>query len=81
MFVLLDWLSGFVTTTLCAPAVPVGVTALIEVALTKVTLVAEVPPTLTVAPLTKAVPVMVTEVPPVSGPELGEILATVGAAT
>ena len=50
-----------------------------EVELTTVTLVAAVPPRVTVAPLTKSVPVMVTDVPPFVDPELGEIEVTVGA--
>ena len=43
------------------------------------TLVAAVPPKVTVAPLKKPVPVMVTDVPPVVDPEVGEIAVTVGA--
>jgi len=70
-----------VTTTSRAPVVPAGVVAVIEVALIMVTPVAAVPPTVTVAPLTKPVPVMVTEVPPVVDPEKGEMLVTIGAAT
>ena len=50
-----------------------------EVELTTVTLVAAVPPKLTVAPVEKPVPVMVTNVPPLVGPEVGEIAVTVGA--
>jgi len=69
-----------VTTTSFAPAVPEGVTAVIEVALTTTTLVAAAPPTVTVAPL-KFVPVMVIAVPAVNGPEDGLTLAIVGAAT
>jgi hypothetical protein len=48
-----------------------------EVALTTVTLVAATPPIVTVAPLTKPVPVIVTGVPPPIGPEFGEILVIV----
>ena len=70
--------SGFVTTTLTAPAVRAGVVAVSWVALLKVTAVAAVPPKVTVAPETKLVPVIVTEVPPAVGPELGETLLTVG---
>ena len=43
------------------------------------TFVAAVPPKLTVAPVAKPVPVMVTDVPPLAGPEAGEIPVTVGA--
>lgn len=66
-----------VTTTFWPPAVPAGVIAVIEVAFTKVTLVAAALPIVTEAPLAKPVPVIVTAVPPASGPEDGEILATV----
>jgi hypothetical protein len=65
------------TTTFLAPAVPAGVTAVMEVALTTVTLVAATPPIVTVAPLIKPVPVIVTGVPPTSGPAFGEILVIV----
>ena len=51
---------------------------MIEVALTTVTFVAAVPPKLTVAPLAKFVPVIVTLVPPLVDPVLGETLFTVG---
>ena len=74
-----DSASGLVTTTFLAPAVPVGVVAVIEVALTTLMPVAEEPPIVTVAPGTKLVPVMVTLVLPAVGPELGNILVTVGA--
>jgi len=57
-----------------------GVVAVMVVLLTTVTPVAAVPPKATVAPETKLVPVMVTLVPPVVGPEVGEIEETVGAA-
>jgi hypothetical protein len=50
----------------------------IDVALTTMTLVAAAPPNVSVAPLTKLVPVIVTLVPPLAGPELGDTLATVG---
>jgi len=53
--------------------------AVIEVELATVTLVAAVPPMVTVAPLKKFVPVMVTDVPPLVLPEVGEIEVTVGA--
>ena len=46
---------------------------------TTVTLVAGVPPNVTVAPATKFVPVIVTAVPPAVGPLLGETPLTVGA--
>jgi len=73
------WLSLLATTTLTAPAVWAGVVAVIDVLLTTFTAVAAVPPTLTVAPARKPVPVMVTPVPPLAGPEFGVIALTVGA--
>src|SRR5438128_10964537 len=68
-----------VTTTSTAPAAWAAVVAVSEVLLTTVTLVAAVPPRLTVAPAAKPVPVTVTAVPPLLVPELGEIALTVGA--
>ena len=65
-----------VTLTVCAPAVPEGVTAVIEVAVFADT-VAGAPPTVTVAPV-KFVPVIVIVVPPVAGPVEGETDAIVG---
>src|SRR4051794_3260869 len=50
------------------------------VALLTVTLVAESPPKNTTAGFANPVPVIVTSVPPVDGPVLGEIPLTVGAA-
>ena len=72
---------GVVTSTLAVPAVPDGVVAVIEVALTTVTLVAAVPPIVTAVVPVKLVPVIVTLVPPASGPLLGLMPLTVGAAT
>jgi hypothetical protein len=69
----------FVTTTFTNPAACAGVLAEMEVLLVTTTLVAAVPPNVTVAPLRKPVPVMVTEVPPAELPEFGETLVTVGA--
>ena len=65
-----------VTLTVCAPAAPEGVTAVIEVAVLPDT-VAGAPPTVTVA-LVKFVPVIVIVVPPVAGPVEGETDAIVG---
>jgi hypothetical protein len=53
--------------------------AVICVALTTTTLVAAVPPNVTVAPAAKFVPVIVTAVPPAVGPVFGDMLVTVGA--
>ena len=50
-----------------------------DVPLTTTTLLAAVPPILTLAPDTNPVPVMLTAVPPAVGPEVGEIELTVGA--
>jgi hypothetical protein len=71
--------SVLVTTTLTAPAACAGVVAVIDVALTTFTPVAAVPPSFTVAPVRKPVPVIVTEVPPATDPVVGEIEITVGA--
>jgi hypothetical protein len=54
------------------------VVARIWVALLTVTPVAAVPPKNTVAPETKFVPVIVTEVPPDGGPEVGDMLLIFG---
>ncbi len=67
-----------VTTTSTAPAVWAAVVAVMVVSLTTVTPVASVAPKVTVAPLTKFVPVIVTAVPPVSGPLVGSMEVTVG---
>ena len=68
--------NAVVTVTVCAPAVPEGVTAVIEVAVFADT-VAGAPPTVTVA-LVKFVPAIVIVVPPVAGPVEGETDAIVG---
>ena len=73
------WLSGLVTTTLTAPAACAGAVAVMDVLLATVTPVAAVPPKLTVAPERNPDPVMVTDVPPVAGPETGETEVTAGA--
>jgi hypothetical protein len=70
-----------VTVTVTAPAVPAGVVAVIDVLLTTTTLVAAVLPNVTVAPAAKFVPVMVTAVPPATGPLLGLTLLTPGPTT
>src|SRR5438876_12052197 len=63
------------------PAACAGVVAVICVALTTVTPVAAVPPTVTVAPAAKLVPVIVIAVPPAVGPEVGLTAVTVGGGT
>ena len=70
---------GLVTCTSRAPAVPAGVRAVSCVALTNVTFVAAVPPTRTVAPDTKFVPVSVIVVPPAVGPDVGDTEVRAGA--
>ena len=67
-----------VTVTVTAPALPAGVVAVIVVLFTTTTLVAAAAPNVTVAPVAKFVPVIVTAVPPVSAPLVGLILLTVG---
>jgi hypothetical protein len=67
-----------VTVTVTAPALPAGVVAVIVVLFTTVTFVAAAVPNFTVAPVAKLVPVMVTDVPPIAGPLLGDTLVTVG---
>jgi hypothetical protein len=66
--------------TEAVPAVPAGVVAAIEVALTTVTFVAAAPPIVTPVAPVKFVPVMVTLVPPPVGPETGLMALTVGGA-
>ena len=70
--------SGFVTTTLTEPAACAGAVAVSEVEELKVTPVLAVPPNVTVAPLTKSVPVMFTDVPPAAGPLFGDADVTAG---
>ena len=64
---------GVVTATLCAPAAPAGVMAVIDVSLTTTTLVAATPPTFTsptgkLLTPKKLVPVIVITVPPTVEP-------------
>jgi hypothetical protein len=70
-----------VTVTVTAPALPAGAVAVIEVLLTATTLVAAAVPNVTVAPVAKLVPVMVTAVPPPVDPVFGDTLVTVGGIT
>ncbi len=70
--------AGVVTNTLATPALPAGVVAVIEVVLTTVTAVAAMPPIVTLDVPIKPVPVMVTNCPPASGPEVAVMNATVG---
>jgi hypothetical protein len=67
--------------TVTTPALPAGVVAVMLVLFTTTTFVAAAEPNVTVAPEAKFVPVIVTAVPPVVGPLLGDTLLTVGATT
>jgi hypothetical protein len=73
--------AGVVTTTLAVPAVPAGVVAVIDVALTTETLVAATPPIVTPVAPVNPVPVIVTAVPPAVDPLLGVNEVTVGGDT
>ena len=70
-----------VTATLLAPALPAGVFAVMEVALTTTTLVVATPFTVTLVAPVKLVPVIVNAVPPLGGPEVGAMEVIVGATT
>ena len=70
---------GVVTKMLAAPELPVGVVAVIVVALTT-TKLAAVPPMVTEVAPAMSTPVIVILVPPAVDPEEGETLVTVGAA-
>jgi len=61
-----------VTVTVTAPALPAGVVAVIVVLFTTVTPVAAALPNVTVAPAAKSRPVIVTAVPPATGPLFGD---------
>src|SRR5713226_313621 len=70
-----------ITVTVTAPTLPAGVVAVIWVPLTTTTFVAAALPNVTVAPVAKFVPVIVTAVPPATGPLFGDTLLTVGTTT
>ena len=74
------WVSGFVTTMVTAPAACGLVVPEMLVAL-RLEIVTAAPPSVTVAPVWKALPAMVTAVPPTVDPLVGVIDVTVGAAT
>ncbi|CAB4564832.1 unannotated protein [freshwater metagenome] len=59
------------------PAEPAGVVQVIDVADTTFTFVHAAPPTVTVAPAAKPVPVIVIDVPPAVEPEAGDTADTV----
>src|SRR4051794_8245414 len=71
---------GVVTVTSTVPAECAGAVAVIDVALLTVKVVAGVAPNATAVAPVNDVPVMVTLVPPPTGPDDGETLVTVGAA-
>ncbi len=71
---------GVATTTAANPAVPAGTITVIVVELTTVTLVAEVPPIVTLVAPANAVPVIVTAVPPAAGPMAGLMVVTLARA-
>src|SRR6266567_3965987 len=73
------WPSGLVTVTLTVPNPWAGVVAVIVLLFTTFTLLAAEPPKLTVAPVMKLLPLIVTAVPPTVAPILGEIDVIVGA--
>jgi len=76
-----DKVDGFVTTTFCAPADAAGVVQDTDVADPSTTDVHGAPPTVTVAPDTNPVPVIVIDVPPDVEPTDGATPVTVGGAT
>ncbi len=67
---------GVVTVMSTVPAAPAGEVTVMVVGETTVTPVPGLAPNLTVAPVTKPVPVTVTEVPPAVGPAFGATEAT-----
>ena len=74
------WPSVLVTTTSTVPAVCAGVVAVTAVPSSfAIVAVADAPPSFTVAPGRNHAPLMVTNVPPLDAPELGETVVTVGA--
>ncbi len=69
---------GVVSDTVFAPEVPAGVTAVTVVELTTDTLVAALPPTVTLEVPVRFVPVIVIAVPPASAPAFGVTEEIVG---
>ena len=70
--------AGVVTTTLCAPSAPAGVTAVICKAFTAIMLATDPPTSTLVTPL-KPVPLITMLVPPLIGPLLGATESIAGA--
>lgn len=79
--ILAVWPSGLATTRSTLPALRAGAVAVIDVALDTATAVAAAVPNDTVAPGRKPAPVIVTTVPPVSGPDVGATDAIDGGGT
>src|ERR1041384_6131239 len=73
-----DCTLGLMTATFFAPAGPAGGVAVNAGGLKKPTPVAALPPMVTVAPLTKLLPLMVMAVPPLVLPQLGVTDNTTG---
>ena len=71
--------SGVVTLTETVPLTSLGETAVMEVSLFTVKLLAAVAPKATAVAPVKPVPVMITLVPPAFRPEVGEMAGTAGA--
>ena len=71
---------GVVTVTSTVPIDPAGDVAVIDVALFTVKLGAAVAPNFTLVAPVKLVPVTVTVVTPAVGPDVGEMLVTIGGA-
>ena len=69
---------GVVTSTLAVPALPAGVVAVMVVAFTTTTAVAAVPPIVTAVAPVNQLPMMVTDCPPASGPDVGLMDTTKG---
>jgi hypothetical protein len=73
-----DLVSGFVILTSTMPGLCTGVTASMLVEVTELIFAAGTSPNTTVAPCWKSVPVTATVVPPVVGPEAGEMPVSFG---
>ena len=72
---------GVVTDTLAVPARPGGVTAVTVPESTTAKLLAGTPPMLTAVAFIRFAPLIITGVPPETGPTSGEIVVTTGAGT
>jgi hypothetical protein len=70
-----------VTVTSTTPALPAGAVAVIDVLEFTVTPVAALDPKSTAVAPVRSVPVIVTDVPPSVGPDVGDTAVTAGSAT